>query len=197
MWKRVSQVRLYTLIVGLMLFFFVYKIGGNVWNDWQTWSEISRDPVTTEATVINNVMAISNDSGKIQKYDVTYEFVAPAAAGGSNTSRAELNKRLQDQIYNQPGSRAQPSEPMTARTDGNQYFSRTQPVDSNFFGARSGSAPIPIVYARANPQNSLIAGTGGYPTGYALLLAALLLIGAYLLYLAVAPVFRASLPARI
>jgi hypothetical protein len=187
MWKRFFQIHFIPLIISLAVFYFIFQLSGKVKTEWQTWDEINRNPIETEAAIISKLAAISS-SGSISKYDITYEFVAPAAKGGSNYSRAALGDRLRE-IYENPGKKPEEIKMPEERHDGNQYFSRTQVVDPSEVKNQYGNN-IKIVYAKDNPQNSMIKGTGGYPLFWIVFLLGMAIFGGYLFYSSVLQAFR-------
>lgn len=189
---RLSRIRPAPLVAGVVLFYLVGQVGGKVLADWRSWDEINRDFAETEAAVINKMVGLSK-SGKVTKYDITYEFVAPAVAGGSGYSRAALGAALEDKFFKKPaaGGGGKMPEP---RSDGNQYFSRTQAVDPEVVSGQSGGNTIQVAYAKNNPRNSVIKGTGGHPLFLAALLVLLLVLGGYLIFLGLSRTLRSAGP---
>lgn len=198
MWIRLSKVRFRAIVASGVLLYFGSQIGGKTIQEWKTFDEIQRSPVKTEAKVFNTQMAIKQ-SGGVQRYDVSYEFVAPGQ-GGSATSPSEFQAKLQEKFARGSDFRISKSELPKTRTDGKQYFSRTQALDPQSYNTYTSSAAylsnaiVPVVYAANNPSNSLIEGTGRYPIPEALMISGLIALGGGLAVFGVAPCFRNTAP---
>jgi hypothetical protein len=187
-WKRITKVRFRAITASVILLIFGSQIMVKTLEEWQRWDRLQRNQVQTEANIISSQVLIKQ-SGGVKNYEISYEFTAPGQ-GGLSTSRAELQRQLQDRFFNNP-SGSVPDEPVNIppRDDNKQYFSRTQTVEPSSSVSSTGST-ISIVYDASDPQNSLIAGTGRYPTPEAVMISAMLALGGFLGYLGVAPCFK-------
>jgi hypothetical protein len=192
-WERISKVRFKALMASGVLLVFGSQIMGKTVNEWRTWDELQRTQVATEATVSGYELLIAK-SGEVTGHMLTYEFVAPgkggSAVGGSSYSRSELQAKLQEQFFNGGSYKLDKSELPKPRTDGQQFFTKTQRVEQNIYNSYRTGSKIPVVYAANNPSNSLVIGTGRYPIPEALMISGLLVMGAYLAYLGISPCFR-------